>query len=201
MHLDTALFTREHDKLPAALETAKQHGFQYVVCPYIAPQDRGGVEVIKKLGENLNQAGEICNKSGMRLCYHNHAFEWEKFGGKRLIDVLMETTDPKLVSLELDVMWAHVGGVNPVDVFKEYGKRIPLVHLKDVSAEVHTQYNERIPRGAFKEVGHGVIDFPAVLRAAEQAGVRHYFVEQDQTPGNPIDSLRQSYDYLHKLNF
>jgi len=46
-----------------------------------------------------------------------------------------------------------------------------------------------------------VIDFPAVLRAAESAGVAHYFVEQDQTPGDPIESLRQSFDYISKLNF
>jgi sugar phosphate isomerase/epimerase len=50
-------------------------------------------------------------------------------------------------------------------------------------------------------VGNGVIDIPAVLTAAAKSGVKHYFVEQDQTPGDPIDSLRQSYEYLTKLNY
>jgi sugar phosphate isomerase/epimerase len=50
-------------------------------------------------------------------------------------------------------------------------------------------------------VGHGVIDWPKVLSAAASAGVAHYFVEQDQTPGDPVDSLRQSFGYLSKLNY
>jgi sugar phosphate isomerase/epimerase len=94
-----------------------------------------------------------------------------------------------------------VAAVNPVDVLKSYGKRVALMHLKNVGPDVPQRYNEQFPRTAFRDVGNGVIDIPAVLKAAQSAGVKHYFVEQDQTPGAPIDSLRQSYEYLHKLNF
>ncbi len=119
IHLDTALFTRNHEKLPAALADVKQKGIQYAVCPYIPPQDRGGAEVIRKLGETLNKAGAICRDSGLRLCYHNHAFEFEPSGDGRLLDILMNTIDPKLVSLELDIMWSQVAGVDPVSVLKK----------------------------------------------------------------------------------
>jgi sugar phosphate isomerase/epimerase len=201
LHLDTALFTRQQDKLPPALEDAKKRGFEYVVCPYIAPADRGGVDVIRKLGETLNKAGELCNKSGLHLCYHNHAFEFEPSGQGTLLDVLMQTAEPKLVSLELDIMWAQVAGVNPVSVLQKYGSRVALMHLKNVAKDVGQHYNESIPKTAFREVGNGSIDVAAVLKAASKAGVKHYFVEQDQTPGDPIDSLRQSYNYLAKLNY
>jgi sugar phosphate isomerase/epimerase len=201
LHLDTALFTRDQSKLPAALEDAKQRGFAYVVCPYIAPQDRGGVEVIKRLGETLNKAGEMCARSGLRLAYHNHAFEFEPSGGGTLLDVLLSTADPKLVSLELDIMWSRVGGVDPVAVLRKYGRRVTLMHLKNVRGDVGPQFNEKIPREAFRDVGNGAIDIPAVLKAATQAGVQHYFVEQDQTPGDPLDSLKQSCEYLQKLSF
>lgn len=201
LHMDTAMFTRDQSKLPAALDDAKQRGFTWVVCPYIAPQDRGGVEVIKRLGDTLNKAGEMCVKSGLRLAYHNHAFELEPSGNGTLLDVLLATSDPKLVSLELDIMWSQVAGVNPVSLLQKYGKRVALMHLKNVSPGVGPQYNEKIPRDAFKEVGGGAIDIASVLNAAAKAGVQHYFVEQDQTPGNPIDSLKQSYEYLHKLSF
>ena len=201
VHLETSLFTREQQKLPAALDDVKKRGFEYAVCPYIAPQDRGGVDVIKRLGETLNKAGEICNRSGLRLCYHNHAFEFEPSGGGNLLDVLMQTAEPKLVSLELDIMWAQVGGPGPVKVLEKYGPRIALMHLKNVAPGLPTQYNEKVPKEAFREVGNGVIDIPSVLRAAAQADVKHYFVEQDQTTGDPVDSLRQSIDYLRKLNF
>ncbi|MGJ5815323.1 sugar phosphate isomerase/epimerase family protein [Paludibaculum fermentans] len=201
VHLDTALFTTNQDKLPAALEDAKKRGLKFAVCPYIAPKDRGGVDVIKKLGETLNKAGETCAKSGLSLCYHNHAFEFEPAAGGTLLDVLMQTTDPKYVSLELDIMWSKVGGHDPVEILKKYNKRIALMHLKNVAAGVGPQFNEKVAKEAFREVGNGSIDIPAVLKAASEVGVRHYFVEQDQTPGNPLDSLKQSFEYLKKTSF
>jgi sugar phosphate isomerase/epimerase len=202
LHLDTPLFTRDQAKLPAALDDAKKRGFSYVVCPYIAPQDRGGVDVIKRLAETLNKAGETCAKSGLRLAYHNHAFEFEPApGGGTLLDVLMNTSDPKLVTLELDIMWSQVGGVDPVAVLQKYGKRVTLMHLKNVTPGLGPQYNEKVPREAFREVGNGAVDIAAVLKAATKVGVQHYFVEQDQTPGNPLDSLKQSYAYLQQLSY
>jgi sugar phosphate isomerase/epimerase len=201
IHLDTAMFTRDQAKLPAALDDAKQKGFAFAVCPYIAPQDRGGIDVMRKLGETLNKAGETCRKSGMQLCYHNHAFEFEPTPNGTLLDVLMKTADPKLVNLELDIMWSQVAGVSPVDVLKQYGRRVALMHVKNVAANVGKQYNEKVPKEAFREVGNGSVDIPAVLKAAHEAGVKHYFVEQDQTPGDPVASLRQSYEYLAKLNY
>jgi len=183
------------------LEKAKSHGFQYVVCPYIAPADRGGADVIKKLGETLNKAGATCKGMGLQMCYHNHAFEFAPSGDGTLLDILMSTVDPKLVMLELDVMWAQVAGVNPVSVLEKYKGRVALMHLKDVVSGTPSRFKEDIPRTAFSEVGKGTVDFAAVLKAAGAAGVKHYFVEQDQTPGDPLDSLRGSFNYLQKLNF
>jgi sugar phosphate isomerase/epimerase len=202
LHIDTQMFTKNIDKLNPALDDAKQRGFSYVVCPYIAPADRGGVDVIKKLADTLNSAGQRCKAAGIQLCYHNHAFEFEPVaGGGNLLDVLMKNTDPKLVGLELDIMWAKVGGVEPVKVFEQYRGRIPLVHMKNVKAGVGPQYNEKVPKEAFEEVGKGVIAIGPVLKAALKAGAKHFFVEQDQTPGNPLDSLRGSATYLKGLKF
>ena len=202
MHMDTGYFFKDIDKLNPALDDAKAKGIEYIVCPYIAPADRGGVEVIKKLADTLNKTGQRVKAAGMKLCYHNHAFEFEPVpGGKgRLLDVLMSSTDKSLVGLELDIMWSQVGGVSPVDVLKKYKGRIPLLHLKNVT-KMAPQYNEKVAKEAFQTVGGGVIDIPAVLRAAMAAGTKHFFVEQDQTPGDPLDSLKQSAAYLKKLTF
>ncbi len=201
LHLDSALFVRQQDKIPAAIAQAKQAGVEYVVCPYVAPQDRGGVEMMRKLGETLTKAGQAARQAGMRLCYHNHAFDFAPAANGTLLDAMMETADPKLVGLELDIMWAQVAGLDPVAVLKKYGSRVELIHLKNVAPGTPKQYTESVPKTAFREVGNGVIEIPAVLSAAAQAGVKHYFVEQDQTPGDPIASLRQSYDYLAKLSY
>ena len=58
---------------------------------------------------------------------------------------------------------------------------------------------QKVPPASFTEVGHGSLDFPAILRAAQAAGVAHYYVEQDHSPGDPVASLRQSYEYLRTL--
>lgn len=174
-------------------------GFKYAVVPYIAPADRGGVDVMKKLAATLQAAGTRARAHGLQLCYHNHAFEYESMGGTTPLQILMGETDAKLVQLELDVFWATVAGQNPVDLLHKYRGRVPLLHLKDKAKDLPgaTQYNEKVPKETFKEVGNGTIDIPAVLKAANTAGAKHYFVEQDQTP-DPIASLKQSYDYLSK---
>lgn len=200
VHLNDKLFIHQPEKLQAAMDDAQKHGFEYVVCPWVDPHDRGGVEMIRKLGESLNHAGEIARKSGMHLCYHNHAFEYQPTAEGRLLDVLMKSTDPKLVGLELDVMWAHVGGADPVAILKQYAERIPLVHLKNVAATVEKRFNEMIPRNAFHDLSDGAVDIAAVVHTAKEVGVKHYFVEQDETPGDPLVSLRKSFQYLESLS-
>ena len=203
LHIDTRLFTVEQDKLGAALDDAKAKGFKYVVCPYIAPADRGGVEVIKKLADTLNKAGAKCKAAGTQLCYHNHAFEFEPVAGGKgtLLDVLMESTDPALVGLEFDIMWAAVGGVDPIMVLNKYKGRVPLLHVKDLGPNITVRFNEKVPKEAFKEAGAGILELPKILKAANEAGTKHFFVEQDQTPGDPMVSLKQSIAYLKKLDF
>ncbi|MBS1828743.1 MAG: TIM barrel protein [Acidobacteria bacterium] len=201
VHLDTALFMKNQAQLPAALDDAAKRGFKYVVCPYVAPADRGGADVMKKLGETLNGAGQKAKAAGMTLAYHNHAFEFEPSGNGTLLDVLMSSCDPKLVQLELDIMWVKVGGADPVAMLQKYKGRIPLMHVKNLQAGVEKRFNEKVPPTAFAEAGKGVIDIPAVLKAAGPAGVKHFFVEQDQTPGDPVASLRESFQYVHALKF
>jgi len=203
IHLDTALFMRNAAQLPAALEDAKKRGFEYAVCPYVFPQDRGGVEAMKKLADSLNQAGEQCRKLGLKLCYHNHAFEFAPAGNGQgtLLDVLLKATDKKLVGLELDIMWVKVAGIDPVSALNQYKGRVELMHVKNVDPTVQQRFDENVPRTAFREVGKGAIDVAPVLRAATKNKVKHYFVEQDQTPGDPLVSLRESFDHLRQLDF
>jgi sugar phosphate isomerase/epimerase len=201
LHLDTLMFTTKQDELGPALDDAAKKGFRYVVCPYIAPKDRGGADVIKRLGETLNKAAAKCKAAGQMLCYHNHAFEFAPAGDGTLLDVLMAATDPKLVGLEFDIMWSQLAGVDPISVLKKYKGRVPLMHLKDLEKGTAQRFDEKVERSAFKEVGNGSLDFKTILATAAKTGVKHYFVEQDQTPGAPLDSMKQSMDYLRKLRF
>lgn len=202
LHVDSNLWKPEHaERRMTAFVDAKMKGFSYVVYPYVPNQERGGMDAIKRVADNLNQGGKDAHVNDLKVCYHNHAFEFEPIGGKTLLAALMDETDPKLVGLELDIFWVVTGGHDPLELFKTYGSRIQLVHLKDRAKPSQPHYGEDVPRDTFKEVGHGSIDIPAVLKAASDAGAKHFFVEQDATPGDPVESLRQSYAYLHDLKF
>ena len=101
-----------------------QRGLRFIVCPYIAPQDRGGVDVIKKLGETLNRAGEMCQKSGMHLCYHNHAFEFDNDGLRTLFRSASDR-----VKAQIDLGWVQLAGESPAAFVLYLGQRISSAHL------------------------------------------------------------------------
>jgi sugar phosphate isomerase/epimerase len=201
-HLDSKIVTKgPEDDLVRALDVLKKRGFSYVVFPYLPPDERGGLEAMKALAGKLNKAGEKARAAGLKLCYHNHAFEFEPMGDSMPAHAMFHALDPELVDLELDVFWLSVAGQDPLEMLRQMAGRVPLIHLKDKASGTETRYNESVPRTTFKEVGNGVIDWAKVLQAADTAGVKHYFVEQDQTPGDPVESLRQSFAYLKKLNY
>jgi sugar phosphate isomerase/epimerase len=196
VHVDLAIL-KDAAKVDNVLPSLKEKGFRYVVVPYIPPAERGGADMFKELASTLNTIGQKAHANGLRLCYHNHAFEFQPQGSTTGFELLMSNTDKDLVSLELDIFWVSVAGHDPVELLDTYKGRVLLLHLKDKAKDfTKAQYNENVPKSTFKEIGSGSVNIPAALKAADRAGVEHYFVEQDQTPGDPIASLRKSFQYL-----
>jgi len=201
MHIDNTLMAKGADEMNRVVEQVKAWGFQYAVYPYVPNEERGGADVMKAFAAKLNGFGEKCHAVGLQFAYHNHAFESAPAGNETLFQILIDETDKKFVNFELDCFWLTVSGNDPAEFIRKLSGRVPLLHCKDMARGTEHRFNESVPRTAFKEVGSGVLDWPAILRAAEAANVQHYFVEQDQTPGDPLVSLRQSYGYLSKLTF
>jgi len=48
-------------------------------------------------------------------------------------------------------------------------------------------------------VGKGTIDWKEIFQEAPQGGMKHFFVEQDFCEIPPLESIKVSYEYLHKL--
>lgn len=183
-----------------AVEMAVAHGMEFMVISYLLPSERGGLDYFKNFADQMNRAGEACRQAGLKLGYHNHAFEFQEVEGTSIFEILMQGFDPELVGWELDVFWSSVAGVDSVELFGKYPGRIPLVHLKDKPADAAQSFREDVPRDIFLEVGGGSLDIPAILAAAKTCGSKHLFVEQDSCPGSPLDSLRQSISYLKALS-
>jgi sugar phosphate isomerase/epimerase len=183
-----------------AIADGKAAGLEYLIVVYLTKAERGGLDVYKALAAKLNKAGEACQKAGLTLAYHAHAFEYEAIGGVRPIDLMLKETDPKNLTLELDTFWASIAGQDPVKMLAAHKGRVPLVHLKDKAKGTPVQYDEaKVPHEAFKEVGNGEIDFPAFFKLAASAGVKYLYVEQDYCVGStPLDSLKTSYANIKK---
>lgn len=206
-HVETPLITGDWDKykgmkqvpVEEAIESVKNAGVHYFTMAYIQPAARGDLDFYRKTADQMNHTGELCKKAGLQFAYHNHAFEFGGKPGERPIDIFKERLDKKLVALEMDAFWVSVAGHDPLEMLKEWKGRVALLHLKDKEKGTPVQYTESVPKSAFKEVGSGTLDFPALLKAAPGLGVKHYFVEQDQTEGDPLDSLRKSFNYLQSI--
>jgi sugar phosphate isomerase/epimerase len=171
-----------------AVDDAAAVGLKYMVCAFLAPDERGTLDHYKKVADQLNIAGEKCKKSGIQLCYHNHDFEFIKQGDTNPYDILLGT-DKNLVKMEMDIYWVTKAGQDPIRLFAEHPGRFPLWHLKDM---------DKTPDQGFTEVGNGIIDFKEIFRHKKEAGFQYFFVEQDKCPGSPFDSIAQSFSYIKK---
>lgn len=173
-----------------AIEAAHVIGHRYLVLPYLTAEQRKTLDDYKRVIEVLNKAGEACQKAGIQLAYHNHDFEFPPMDGVVPFDLMLKETNAKLVKIELDLYWITKAGQSPAQYFAAHPGRFVLVHVKDM---------DNTPKKFFTEVGRGVIDYKQLLPQAKKAGVKHFFVEQDECPGSPLDSIKISYDYLSGL--
>ena len=200
-HLEGKLVLEDtpDDALDKTFDGIAKQGITYALMAYIDPKLRGKAAAdYQKFGDRMNHVAQRAKKAGLSFGYHNHAFEFGKLDdGTRPIDTMLKTFDPALVRLEVDVFWVSVAGNDPAAFITELGKRVMLVHMKDKAKDTPVQFNENVPKPTFVEVGTGAVDMPAVLKAAQAAGVEHFFVEQDQSP-DPLASLKKSYEYLSR---
>lgn len=172
--------------LPAIMQKAKGQG---------AAEPTYTLDDAKRTAEYANRLGEKAKQAGLQYAYHNHHLEFTDVGGgQTFYDVLLKETEHKLVQFELDCGWVHAGGKNPADYFKANPGRIPLMHAKDF-----------LPNGGKDfpgaELGRGTLDYKPIMAAADAAGLKHCFVEQEGPYArmSQLDAARVDYAYLRPL--
>jgi len=185
-----ALVELERD-LDGVIAYYRVAGAPRVGVPYL-PDERQNPAGFRALAAALNAMGADLKAAGLELYYHHHAFEFADHDGARGMDILLNETDPALVSIECDVYWVRHAGLDPAAFIREHAGRFDLVHLKDMTAEG--------PQGhTFAEVGEGVIDFRPIMAASEAQGVAWYIVEQDRCARPCMESARISLDNLRRM--
>jgi sugar phosphate isomerase/epimerase len=176
------------DKWQQTMNEAAAAGQEYLICSTM-PTSGQTSDNYKKVAEAFNKAGEDCKKLGMKFGYHNHEYEFENDKGEVLYDVLLKNTDAALVHMELDLGWVIVGGKDPLQYFQQYPGRFPLWHLKDMN----------LAKKQSTEFGKGSLDIVKMLKQAKQAGMKYFFVEQEEYASTPFESMQHNMDYLKKL--
>ncbi len=180
------------------LDQAGEAGLTHLVIPYLEDRNRKNLDDYKDVAETCNLAAVEARKSGIQLSYHNHAFEFKPMEGERTgYDVLMDEFAPEM-QFEVDIFWVKAGGVDPLDLLRRLEGRVAQLHLKDLKSGIDLPEFGKFPNDAFQELGDGIIPMEPILEAAEELGVQHCHVEQDQSP-DPLASICQSFAYLTTL--
>lgn len=180
----------DETKWQQTIDGASESGQQYLVAS-VMPVSGQTVDNYKRTSEIFNNAGEACKKSNIAFGYHNHDSEFEIDNGKVLYDVLLENTNPEYVKMEMDLGWVIVTGNDPLAYFEKYPGRFPLWHLKDMDLnEKHSV-----------EFGKGALDIKKMLQASQKAGMKYFFIEQEEYTGTAFDCLAYNINYLKNLKY
>jgi sugar phosphate isomerase/epimerase len=179
------------NSLPRLIEDCHTLGCRFIVLSFLPEPRRPDAAGWRAAGKTLEDIGAACREFDIDLAYHHHHFEFQRFDGQYALDILWQNADRRFLKAELDTFWIKYGGEDPAGYIARLGDRTPLLHLKDMLPR---------PDRRFCEVGLGTIDFPAILAAAEAAGVQWGIVEQDSTYDRPpLESRRISFENLKRL--
>ncbi|TVP97614.1 MAG: sugar phosphate isomerase/epimerase [Balneolaceae bacterium] len=191
-------------RMPQLQEAAEILGFKYACIPYIPENLRSTLDEYKRTAELFNIIGEEAINSGIRFGYHNHGYGLQEKNGQIPFQIILDETDSGNVFFELDIFWTVAGGANPADYLQSYPERFKLMHIKDMKELVRFAGDGGSPAEWISlfpymtTAGNGVLDLQGIIEAGLDAGVEHFFVEQDMVE-NPETALKMSIDHLKAL--
>lgn len=154
---------------------------------------REGEAGFKRFAQEASRIGEILFTAGLTFSYHNHSFEFTRFGHLTGLDIIYQESDPRYLQAEIDTYWVQYGGGDPVAWITKMKGRMPVIHLKDMVIEDGKQL--------MAEIGEGNLNWPAILQTCQDTRVEWYAIEQDDdfAAGGPFESLKISYDNLRLM--
>jgi sugar phosphate isomerase/epimerase len=178
-------------------DRAKILGAKYVMCAWIPHEGDFNLDYAKKAVEVFNAAGKIFKENGLTFCYHDHGYEFHPYEKGTLLDYIITNTNPEYVSFEMDILWTHFGGGDPVALLKKYGNRWKLMHVKDLRKGVKKDLSGGTSQENDVALGTGEIDVAAIIKEAKKIGIQHYFIEDESSRVNT--QVPQSIAFLKSL--
>ncbi|GAA4449670.1 sugar phosphate isomerase/epimerase [Nibrella saemangeumensis] len=193
-----AQFTELESNVPQIIDKAKTLGAKYVVCSWIPHQDDVFTfNDAQRAVEVFNTAGRLLKENGLNLCYHTHGYEFKPYEQGTLFDYLVNELDPRYCNFEMDVFWVKHPGQDPVAFLQKYGKRVPLVHLKDRKPGTPGNDKGRADVETNVTLGQGDIGIAEIMKQAKKSGVRHFFIEDESS--RSMQQVPQSLAFLRTV--
>ncbi len=158
---------------------AEECGLKYVLNPFIGPQK--SKEAWLEKAAKFNELGAMAKKHGLQFGYHNHSYSFTMGNGALGQKLLLENTDPALVTFELDMCWSEASGSDTIAHLEEYGSRYKLCHIKQLKSKTAPFVQTDLDKG--------VIDYKAIIAKAKTKGMECFLVEQEQYPGTSMESM------------
>ncbi len=182
-------------------QNAKTLGAKFVRVAWVPHDGIFTIEIAKNTVADFNKVGKLLkDEFDITFCYHNHGYEFYAYENGTLMDYIIQNTNPKYVSFEIDILWTFFPGADPAQLISKYAKRFKLLHLKDLKKGVVTG---DFSGGTSKEndvaLGLGQLDIPSILKAAKKAGIKHYYIE-DESPSY-AKQVPQTMLYLKSLKY
>ncbi len=193
-------FDRYEKDPEAVAKEAKALGLKFAGTAWIPHKGDFTEADARNAAAVFNKAGEVLKKHGIQFYYHVHGFEFQKHADGTLFDLMMQLTKPEFVAYQMDVLWVVFPGQDPVALLQKYGSRWQLMHVKDLKKGVKTgSLAGGTDVANDVAIGTGQMDWPAILKAAQKVGVKHYFIE-DESP-TVLDQIPQSLKYLKTVSW
>jgi sugar phosphate isomerase/epimerase len=192
-------FARLEKDVGGVISEARTLGAVQVMCAWIPHQGRFSRADVDKALPVFAKAGLAMRDAGLRFLYHVHGYEFQAVADGMLFDALARGTDPGVVDFQMDVFWVVHGGASPTELFAKYPGRFPSTHLKDMRKGTKTcEPSGDAPDDTSVVLGDGMLDIAGIIQAANKAGVKNHFIE-DEHPGSE-EQIPRSLKYLASLS-
>lgn len=177
-------------------------GQQYVISPWLDEGLRKNYDDLIGFMDVFNKCGELCKKSGLKFGYHNHDFEFKNsLNNKILYDIILEKTDPALVSQQLDIGNMYAAGGRALDIIKKYPSRFGSMHVKDVIKKEKPSSGEDEYESTILE--KGILPVKEIIDLAVKTGGTKIFIIEQESYQNksPMDCCKADYEVMKARGF
>jgi sugar phosphate isomerase/epimerase len=175
------------DSIAQLADDAKTLGYKYLITGF-GPDDMKTQDGVKACIDKFAAASELVKAEGLTLGMHNHWWEFtNQFGGQMAYDMIMDAV-PGMVS-ELDIFWTCFGKADATKVLGKWGKRVPLLHVKDGNLAEPIE---------FCAAGQGKVPVKQIIDSADDATVEWLVVELDECKTDMMTAVGASIDFLVK---